>query len=106
MFEHTTPVGPLLFLAVAGPSMEPTLGDGDWILAWRGHRARRGDVVVAARPDRPDLLMVKRITEVRSDGLWLVGDNPEFSTDSRNFGVVPSVLARVLWRVRPWGIVR
>ena len=86
--------------------MEPTLHDGDWILARSTDRAAVGDLVVVERPDRPGLLIVKRVAEVRTDGYWVLGDAPDASTDSRHFGPVPRVLGRVIWRVRPWGAVR
>jgi nickel-type superoxide dismutase maturation protease len=96
----------LRYLAVAGASMDPGLRDGDWILARRAGRIRVGDVVVLEAPGRPGLLVVKRVAEVRPDGYWVLGDHAAASTDSRHFGTVPTVLARVVWRVRPWGRVR
>jgi nickel-type superoxide dismutase maturation protease len=84
--------------------MEPHLHAGDCVLVRRGRRARVGDVVVVRRPDRGDLMVVKRVREVLSDGrLWLAGDNPSASDDSRVFGAVPpgAVEGRVLWRYRP-----
>jgi nickel-type superoxide dismutase maturation protease len=89
---------------VAGASMQPHLYEGDCVLVRRGHRARVGDVVLVRRPDRPDLLVVKRVREVLSDGrLWLAGDNPAASDDSRVFGAVTAddVVGRVLLRYRP-----
>jgi nickel-type superoxide dismutase maturation protease len=107
---HTTPVLPIRYLAVAGPSMEPTLSDGDWILAlvgrWAGRSAGPGDLVVLAHPERPGLLIVKRVQSVADDGYWVLGDAPAASTDSRHFGPVRDVVGRVVWRVRPWGRVR
>jgi len=51
---------------------------------------RAGDVVVARRPDRPEIDMVKRVQSIDASGaLFLVGDNPAASTDSRTFGPVP-----------------
>jgi nickel-type superoxide dismutase maturation protease len=94
------------YLAVAGPSMEPALSDGDWVLARSGGPIRPGELVVVEHPQRPGLLLVKRIARVGPDGYWVLGDNPSASTDSRHFGAVADVLGRVVWRVRPWGRVR
>jgi nickel-type superoxide dismutase maturation protease len=96
----------LRYLAVAGASMDPALRDGDWILARRTARIAVGDVVVVEHPGRPGMLVVKRVAELRPDGYWVLGDHAAASTDSRQFGAVPEVLARVVWRVRPWGRVR
>jgi nickel-type superoxide dismutase maturation protease len=95
---------PLGVAVVAGASMHPHLRAGDCVLLRRGGRARVGDVVVLRRPDRPELVVVKRVREVLTDGrLWLAGDNPGESDDSRAFGAVaPSAVeGRVLWRYRP-----
>lgn len=105
---------PLGVVAVAGPSMLPTLRPGDWLAVRRGATARPGDIVVVRRPDRPGLLVVKRLDHWRPDGAaWVVGDNPAASDDSRAFGPVPRELvrARVLFRYwppghRPWYAAR
>ena len=67
-------------------------------------RLRVGDVVVARRPDRPELEIIKRITAIDAGGaIVLEGDNPAASTDSRQFGPVTRahILARVRWRYWP-----
>jgi len=86
--------------------MEPTLHDGDWILARRDGRAGVGDLVVLEHPQRAGLLVVKRVARIDAEGYWVLGDAPGASTDSRQFGVVPALVGRVVWRVRPWGPVR
>ena len=85
--------------------MAPALRDGDQLLAWMRARPRpgAGDVVVAELPGGRGL-GVKRIRMVRADGaVWLEGDNPFGSTDSRQFGPLPaeSVRGRVLLRLWP-----
>ena len=89
--------------------MRPTLEPGDWALAVRVRRVRRGDVVVVEHPERPGFDLVKRVVHVPGDvapdgrvlmdELWIEGDEPEGSTDSRRFGPVPMerVRARVRW---------
>jgi len=65
---------------------------------------RVGDVVVARRPDRPELEIIKRIQAIDGNGaIFLVGDNRSSSTDSRQFGAVPreQIVARVRWRYWP-----
>ncbi len=85
--------------------MAPTLAVGDYALAVRPGRLRRGDVVVVEHPNRPGFEMVKRITgaegDLTPDGRilgrdewWVEGDNPDESTDSRHFGPVRTDLVR------------
>jgi nickel-type superoxide dismutase maturation protease len=86
---------------VVGDSMLPTLRPGDWLLAWRSRSARPGHIVIVARPDRPDLLVIKRVVRRDAGGWWVQGDNPAGSDDSRLFGHVPEIKGRVLLRYRP-----
>lgn len=88
---------------VRGPSMVPTLRDGDRLLVRYGAPVRPGGIVVARHPLQQDLLLVKRAAERREGGWWLLGDNPYAEPDSRVFGAVPDelVLARAVARYRP-----
>ncbi len=86
--------------------MQPTLRDGDWVLARSTGRAGVGQVVVLEHPQRPGLLIVKRLGHHDEQGFWVLGDAPEASTDSRHFGSVPHIVGPVIWRIRPWGRVR
>jgi nickel-type superoxide dismutase maturation protease len=89
---------------VTGPSMAPALRHGDQILVRFGapKATRVGTVVVVALPDRP--LAVKRVVRVGDGGdVWVEGDNPLASTDSRALGALPAdaVVGRVLLRIWP-----
>ena len=87
--------------------MTPRLPSGGLVVARAidgRTRLRIGDVVVACRPDRPELEIIKRITAIDAGGaIFLGGDNPAASTDSRQFGPVTRahILARVRWRYWP-----
>ncbi|MEE9414553.1 MAG: nickel-type superoxide dismutase maturation protease [Acidimicrobiales bacterium] len=94
----------LLFrrVEVAGDSMLPTYAPGDRLLTLRRSRAfRSGDVVVVRDPRDPHHELIKRVDRVFPNGsLYLLGDNPQHSTDSRVFGPVQSsnVIGRVVRR--------
>jgi signal peptidase I len=115
---------------VAGPSMEPTLTEGDRVLVdlWtlRRRLPRPGDIVVASGPGDEDL--VKRIAPEPYPGndpypvavlpsespleptFVVLGDNPAASNDSRRFGRLPRhrIRGRVAWRYWPlsrWGSI-
>jgi nickel-type superoxide dismutase maturation protease len=87
--------------------MAPRLPSGALIVARSVSRATPlhiGDVVVARRPDRPELQIIKRIQAIDAVGaIVLSGDNPAASTDSRQFGPVTRdhIVARVRWRYWP-----
>ncbi len=73
---------------VRGPSMAPTLRDGDAVLVRRGgRRPRPGDVVIGRFRSRPDLLVIKRVVRAEQHGWWLRGDNDLATDDSRRYGV-------------------
>ena len=84
--------------------MRPTLEPGDWALAILPDHIRPGDVVVVQHPERPGFEMVKRVVSIPGgrapdgtdlvDGVWVEGDDPASSTDSRVFGAVPMDLIR------------
>lgn len=109
---------------VRGHSMNPTLLDGQRVLAVRRARYRTGEVIVFWTPDgsgvpgdpdyrvkrvvatggepRPQLFAGSALPAVVPAGhLAVAGDNAEHSQDSRHLGYVPlsDVLGRV--RVRP-----
>jgi inner membrane protease subunit 1 len=110
------------------PTMEPS---GDVVLVRRVSRANptanltHGDIVSASSPTRPRTYICKRILGFEGDVIWadptgeagirptewvrvpqghvwLAGDNPANSTDSRNYGPVSVNLLRgkVVARVR------
>jgi nickel-type superoxide dismutase maturation protease len=86
---------------VRGPSMAPTLRDGDALLVRRGGRpVRPGDIVVARFPTRPDLLVVKRAVRPHQGGWWVHSDNSFTSDDSRSYGTA-LIVGRVVFRWWP-----
>jgi nickel-type superoxide dismutase maturation protease len=94
---------PFGLVGVYGPSMAPTLLNGDALLVQYGAAVRPGHVVVLRHPFQQDLLVVKRAVERRAAGWWVLGDSPYAGGDSTDYGAVPDelVLAVVRLRLRP-----
>ena len=96
-----SPLGRLPYrrIRVRGPSMAPTLRDGDVVLARRTREPRSGDVVVVTWVTRPGQLSIKRATRPNGHGWHVEGDNPHASTDSRDLGPaqVHGVVVARLW---------
>ena len=86
-------------VAIRGPSMSPTLADGDVVLVRVGAPVRCGDVVLVRWPSRPRQLSVKRAVQPGPGGWEVRGDNPFGSTDSRQLG--PAQVVAVA-RLRLW----
>jgi phage repressor protein C with HTH and peptisase S24 domain len=90
---------------VAGPSMVPTLYDGDVVVVRHGARVRPGDVVLARFRSMPDRFVIKRVERRDGDGWLLRSDNAAAGGDSRSHGAA-EVLARVVLKLPgrrgPW----
>jgi signal peptidase I len=93
--------------AVDGHSMEPALFAGDHVIVdlWshRQRPPRLGEIVLIEGPLPGSPTMVKRVSAPPGGGsgdastVWVLGDNPEASADSRQIGAIP--LDRVVGRV-------
>jgi nickel-type superoxide dismutase maturation protease len=89
---------------VQDTSMQPVLRPGDRLLVLKWTRPSPGQLVVCRDPEHSTQFIAKRVVRRLSNGdLFLVGDNPNVSRDSRAFGAVPRrlVVGRVVWRYLP-----
>ena len=92
---------PWQWVRVRGPSMVPTLRDGDAVIVRHDAQVRPGDLVLARFRDLPERLVIKRAASERDGGWWVRSDNAFAVGDSESHGVA-DVLARVVWRVPRW----
>jgi nickel-type superoxide dismutase maturation protease len=92
---------------VRGSSMEPVLWPGDRLLTVPAALSwlRVGQVVVVRDPGDPDHLVVKRLADVDRATVEVRGDDPDRSTDSRQWGRLPRSSVRRVALVR-WPDVR
>jgi phage repressor protein C with HTH and peptisase S24 domain len=94
--RRAKPRAPLLVRRVNGNSMAPTLVDGQLVVGRQTRELQAGDVVIIIHNE---LEKIKRIERHQGDLVYLLGDNPAESTDSRTLGWLPakSILAKVIW---------
>ncbi len=80
---------------IAGDSMSPTLCAGQLVLFVATQKYSPGAVIMFRHNE---LEKVKRISRVDGARLYVLGDNPSASTDSRNFGWIEGgqVLGRLI----------
>jgi signal peptidase I len=99
-------------VAVEGTSMAPTLRPGDFLVAVRPIQPSRGSLVVVEHPQHRGFEMVKRLVArggdvvdgrtLSSDEVWVVGDMPAASSDSRTFGAIERTAIRGEILARYW----
>lgn len=85
---------------VLGESMYPALEHGQWILVKRCTRYRVGEVVVFRRGQDE---RIKRVSSVENEFYYVLGDNPNYSKDSRDYGYISQkdVVGKVVVPRRP-----
>jgi len=93
---------PITRFKIEDRSMEPTLKSGDYVfvnkLAYVFGDPSKGDVVVLRHPEEKGKFLIKRVSLVtNSDKYYVLGDNKNFSRDSRHFGPIKkdSIIGKV-----------
>ena len=77
--------------------MLPTLRPGQTIVGKRNVRTVHPNDVIVFRHD--GLLKIKRVQRIEHGSMYVRGDNPAASTDSRQFGKLPVnvTIATIVW---------
>jgi nickel-type superoxide dismutase maturation protease len=94
---------------VEGMSMAPTLLPGEFLIVVRKGSPLPGKLGLFQSPGRSGHEIVKRVAYSQRDGsVYLLGDNPQASTDSRSLGSLPTsaFVGRVVLRYWPPARVR
>ena len=90
-------VSPFIIRRVVGHSMVPILPPKTLVFGWRYFfRVRPGQVVVV---EHDGMEKIKRVEKIEADRVYILGDHPETSTDSRHFGWLSQDLVKavVVW---------
>jgi phage repressor protein C with HTH and peptisase S24 domain len=85
----------VLIRRVEGTSMVPRYKPGAIVVAWRFMRPRVGRVAIVQHNQRE---LLKRITAIKHNKIFIEGDNPKSSTDSRHWGWLPISSVRAVVR--------
>lgn len=78
---------------ITGLSMQPLLPPETEVLinphAYKQALPQINDLIVAIHPHRENLEIIKRVHYIAEDGtFFLLGDNLDYSSDSRSFGTI------------------
>ncbi len=96
---------PISIFRVKDRSMLPALDNGDYVvvsrLSYLFSTPKMSDIVVLRHPKK-NILIVKRVSKVRGNMLYVLGDNAAESYDSRDFGYVNrhDIFGKVIYMIR------
>jgi phage repressor protein C with HTH and peptisase S24 domain len=76
--------------------MMPTIEPGKLLVASRTSKIKKGNLVIAKVDERE---IVKRVSEVKHSKIYVLGDNSNASTDSREFGWLnkSQIIGKIIW---------
>lgn len=89
---------------VLGKSMEPLICEGQSLLVsflpYFFRKPKAGEIIVLRSP-KDKRYVVKRIQKIEKDRYFVVGDNKDKSTDSREFGLITKkdIVGKVIYYV-------
>ena len=75
--------------SVSGQSMTPTLQEGLFVFVDTKRQVQKGDIVILQHPENTHIVVIKRCIALSDNLIWIEGDNPPQSTDSRQWGWLP-----------------
>ncbi len=86
--------------------MTPLYCDGELVTvdtnAYQDNEVIVGDIVLAAHPYIRNHYIIKKVTKVTGEKVFLLGINPEESTDSRHFGKISKekIIGKILAKTK------
>ena len=86
---------PISRFTIQGNSMQPTLYPGQDVLSLNWfYKPKVGDIVIVKEG------IIKRVTKLEGDQVFVEGDNKNSSTDSRHFGAVSidQIIGKVVYQ--------
>jgi phage repressor protein C with HTH and peptisase S24 domain len=83
---------------IVGDSMTPYLNDNDLIAVWKSNKYKSGDIIGFKFDGQ---ILIKRISRIKDNQYYVLGDNPDNSLDSRKFGWVSNnnIIFKLLFRI-------
>lgn len=89
---------------IDGPSMLPSYYSGQRVLSGLPLHIKNGDVVLVHMVDNGErTIFIKRVSWIKNNEVYLLGDNPRQSLDSRDLGPFPtsSIVGKIVYPIVP-----
>lgn len=89
LFFHKNTLLGLEVYYIPSNSMSPTLKQGDIVIAdtWiDSEKIAVGDIIIFEHPEIPKANIIKRVSSLKKNSVYVLGDSPNNSLDSRLLG--------------------